>query len=97
MSQFIRSGKPVHINGTTTAGTADHWPCRGTTNQLVVNNVHASEPIEVFLTLEAMAAGAGNGFTIRAGYGHSFPVEVIEFWTLSTNASTFQAVAIHRT
>jgi len=98
MSQFIRSGRPQHLNHTTAAGgDPQEWSITvGITNQLVINNVHATEPLEVFLTAAAAALGAGAGFTIQPGFGHAFDVEVRRFWTLTTNAGSFQAVAIGR-
>lgn len=95
MSWFRRAGLPQHINGTTSAGTVDQWSISvGITNVLIINNTHASEVLTVYLTEDAM--NRGEGFGIRPGFGHEFYVECRDFWTLTTNAGSFQAIAIGR-
>jgi hypothetical protein len=95
---LYRSGHPQHINGpATTGGTLENWPVTGgPTLQLDFQNTHATEDIELFLTKVAAEAGAGNGFIVPARVGFVLEVEVIEFWTLSTNASSFTCIAACR-
>lgn len=95
-SAFKRSGRPEHINGATAAATVEKWSIRnGPTQRLVFHNTHATESIVLTLTTEA-EAGDGIGLLIRAGYGVDLDVEVLDFWTQSTNASSFQALAVCR-
>ena len=93
MSEFHRSGKPFHRNAATTAATLEKWPLPAQSIEVVFQNTHATETIELFMTAEAAALGAGYGFPVAVTQGFTMEVEFGAFWTLSTNVSSFAFVA----
>jgi len=98
MSQFIRGGRPQHINGATKVATVEHWPITaGKTVRFWFKNVHASEAIILsFTEFTAAEAAAGAGITIAAAAVFNEPVEAFEFWTYSAGVSAFQSLAMCR-
>jgi len=95
MSQFIRGGRPQHLNGATKAATVEHWPITaGKTVRFWFKNVHASEAI--ILSFTAADAAAGVGITLAATAVFDEPVEAFEFWTYSAGISAFQSLAMCR-
>jgi hypothetical protein len=96
VANFIRGGRPTHVNGTTGAATVEKWAIKGgPTLGLMVNN-HGAVDLEVFLTKEAADTGAGAGVLIGASFGLDIGCEVIEFWTRSAVPVAFRAVALCR-
>ena len=95
-SSWHRGGIPEHMNKATIAGTLEEWELKGKTTEILFHNSHATESIELFLAKDASDEGAGAGLIVVARTGVTIPAEVHRFWTLSTNASEFQAVLMHR-
>ncbi len=97
MSEWIRRGKPHHVNGTTPAAGAisTAYELPNTTNRLLFHNT-GTAAIELFLTEKARAAGAGNGLNVNNGTGVDLAIEVAQFWVRSAAPQTFQALAIGR-
>jgi len=95
MAMYLRGGRPQHFVGVTAnGGTPQEWNISaGKTMQFIINNVHATTVLTLYLTEDAMTAG--EGFDIQPGYGHSMPVEIDRFWVYSAAAAgSFQAVAL---
>lgn len=96
MSLYERGGHPQHFNSVTAVNTMQQWDIGGPTMRLEIDNVHATEALEVFLTNEARMEGAGGGTLIQPGYGRTWDVELYCFWTLTTNAGSFRSVMLKR-
>jgi hypothetical protein len=94
---LYRSGKPQHINGTTSGTQVDEWVItEGKTLQLDFQNTDAANDIELFLSKAAADKGAGYGFIVPARAGFEFEVEIEAFYTLSSAAATFTSIAACR-
>jgi hypothetical protein len=89
---YHRSGRPHLLHQTTKAATVEKWQLDGETIKIWFWNTHGSEALEIFLTEEAATAGAGNGIPLASGATDDFEMEIIEFWTLSTNASKLRVL-----
>jgi len=95
VSAFIRGGRPQHLNRTTAVATLEKWPLPGKTCSLAISNQHATQALEVFFTLSAAEAGAGEGWLINAGMVQEFALaECMEIWTLAAAAVPFRIVAM---
>jgi hypothetical protein len=92
----LKGGVPKHVNGTTVNPAAvEQWPWTGgRSNYLWFQNTGTGA---IVLSFSEADATAGIGVSVAAGADVLLPVEATSFWTKSTAAETFQAVAfLHR-
>jgi hypothetical protein len=96
VSQYLRSGFPIHLNGTTGVAAVQEWQIRGggASTWIEIVNTDAVNSLEVFFPREANSPApvAGDGMLIYPGKSLGLPAEINKFYTYSTAAVSFRAV-----